>query len=137
MSMDRFMYAGGALVAMSYRYSELRPGGVGTEIGIALFPEALPAGVLAIAPDLGAAYNFTVPGGSVLIKAGGSAMAALGAGGIGFVPGLHVGGAFLLKTGDRSGARVDVIRHYYWSGGEEMVSTWSIGLGFAILPRGS
>ncbi len=56
-SMDRFMYEGSSAVAMSYRFSTLRPGRVGAEVGVSLFPQYLPGGVLALAPDLGASYN--------------------------------------------------------------------------------
>jgi hypothetical protein len=64
-SMDRFRSGESALVAMTYRYSSLHPGGIGGELGVSVFPQALPAVILATAPDLGASYNMTVPGGSV------------------------------------------------------------------------
>jgi hypothetical protein len=134
-SMDRFRSGEYALIAMSYRYSSLHPGGIGLELGVSVFPQALPAGILATAPDLGASYNVTVPGGSVLIKAGGSALAAMGVQGALFIPGVHVGGTLLLKTGKLSGVRLDAIRHQYWAGEGEIEPVWSIGLGFAILPR--
>jgi hypothetical protein len=134
-SMDRFRSGESALVAMTYRYSSLHPGGIGGELGVSVFPQALPAGILATAPDLGASYNMTVPGGSVLVKAGGSALAALGVQGALFVPGVHLGGTLLLKTANLSGVRLDVIHHRYWAGEGEIDSVWSIGRGFAILPR--
>jgi len=135
-SMDRFMYEGSSAVAMSYRFSGLRPRQLGSEIGISLFPQALSAGVLLLAPDLGAAFNIPVPGGSLLIKAGGSAITAIGTAGVLFVPGFHVGGTIVVQTGDHSGLRIDAIRHYYLPGGGEQVEPiWSVGLGFAVLPR--
>jgi len=134
-SMDRFMYEGSGLVAISYRFSTLRSGGIGPELGVSLFPQTLPAGVLALAPDLGASYNLPVPGGSLLIKAGGSAISAIGTAGLLFVPGFHAAGTVIVQTGRRSGLRIDVIRHYYLPGGEEIYPIWSVGLGFAVLPR--
>lgn len=134
-SMDWFMEDGSALWAMSYRFSTLRPGAVGAEVGVSLFPPFLTAGVLALAPDLGASYNISVPGGSLLIKAGGSAVSALGTAGVLFVPGVHVGGTLIVPTDGRSGVRIDVIRHYYLPKGGEIQPVWSLGLGFAILPR--
>ena len=135
-SMDRFIYEGSSVVAISYRFSGLRPRQLGSEIGISLFPQALPAGILFLAPDLGAAFNLPVPGGSLLIKAGGSALTAFGTGGVLFVPGFHLGGTVVVQTGDRSGLRIDVIRHYYLPGGGEQIEPiWSVGLGFAVLPR--
>ena len=136
LSMDRFTDGGSTgLVAMTYRFSTLRPGSLGAEIGVSLFPQALPAAVLALAPDLGAAYNITVPGGSVLLKAGGSAVMALSPAGAYLVPGFHVGGALLIKAAHRSGIRIDVVKHYYRTSGGEVQPVWSLGLGFAILPR--
>jgi hypothetical protein len=132
-SMDRFAYESSDLVAFSYRFSDLRPGGLGAELGASLFPQALPAGVLVLAPDLGAAYNITIPGGSLLIKGGASAITALGTTGFLMVPGLHIGGTLIIQTGSRSGLRVDMIRHYYRGG--EVQPIWSIGLGFAVIPR--
>jgi hypothetical protein len=137
LSMDRFSYEGYALMAMSYRFSTLRPGGLGADLGVSLFPQALPAGVIALAPDLAASYNISVPGGSLLIKVGGSAITAIGTGGALFVPGLHLGGALIVQTGDRSGLRVDVSRRYYRSDGGEIQPFWSVGLGFTALPRKS
>ena len=87
------------------------------------------------APDLGAAYDLAVPGGRLLIKAGASAISAIGTAGMSFVPGFHVGGTFLVQAGDRSGLRLDVIQHYYVPDGEVVESMWSVGLGFAVLPR--
>lgn len=134
-SMDRFMYEGSSTMAMSYRFSTLHPRQLGAEIGVSLFPQTLPAGVLALAPDIGAAYNLPVPGGNLLIKAGGSAITAMGTAGVLFVPGFHLGGTVVVQTGDNSGLRIDVIRHYYLPGGEEIEPIWSVGLGFAVLPR--
>lgn len=134
-SMDRFMYEGTGVMAISYRFSTLRPGGIGAELGVSLFPQTLPAGVLALAPDLGASYNLPFPGGALLIKAGGSAIGAIGTAGVLVVPGFHAGGTVVVQAGDRSGLRIDVIRHYYLPGGGEIEPIWSVGLGFAVLPR--
>ena len=139
MSMDRFSTGVGrdhpGLMAMSYRFSQLQPWRVGFELGAALFPQALPAGILALAPDLGVAYNVPIPGGSVLLKAGGSAVMAMGPPGVAILPGFHAGGTLLLKVNGRSAVRVDVVRHYYRADEGELEPLWSIGLGFAILPR--
>ncbi len=134
-SMDRFTYEGSSTMAMSYRFSTLHPRQLGAEIGVSIFPQTLPAGVLALAPDIGAAYNLPVTGGSVLIKAGGSAITAMGAAGVLFVPGFHLGGAVVVQTGNNSGLRIDVIRHYYLPGEGAIEPIWSVGLGFAVLPR--
>ena len=134
-SMDRFMENGSGIIAMSYRFSDLRPGRLGTEIGVSTFPQTLFGRTLLLMPDVGAAYNISLPVGSLLLKGGGSAIAVLGPPGVFFAPGFHVGGALMVQTGSRSGLRIDVIRHYYWVDGREIQPVWSVGLGFAILSR--
>ncbi len=62
-------------------------------------------------------------------------MAAMGIAGAVFVPGVHAGGTALLKVGHTSGVRIDIIRHHYWTSEGEIEPIWSVGLGFAILPR--
>jgi hypothetical protein len=85
--------------------------------------------------DLGASYNLPVPAGSLLIKAGGSALAVFSLHEARVVPGAHLGGTLLLDTGQRSGVRLDLIHHYYRADVGEIEPMWSIGLGFAILSR--
>lgn len=136
-SMDRFIEDGSGTMAMSYRYSDLRPGGLGLEFGVSSFPQTLFFGILHLMPDVGAAYNIPLPMGSVLLKAGGSAVWVLGGDAPGgyVTPGLHVGAALIAQTGSRSGVRIDVIRHHYFEHGREIQPVWSMGLGFAILSR--
>src|SRR3954470_10685345 len=69
-SVDRFIYEGAGITAVSFRYSRLRARQVGTEIGVSLFPDALQAGALYLAPDLGAALSVPGSGFSGLLKAG-------------------------------------------------------------------
>jgi hypothetical protein len=56
-SVDQFIYDGAGLTAVSFRLSALRPSSLNTEIGISLFPSALQARALLLAPDFGAAYH--------------------------------------------------------------------------------
>jgi membrane protein YqaA with SNARE-associated domain len=133
LTVDRFSYQEYSAMAVSFRQSTLRSGSVGTEIGVSAFPQALPAGLL-LASNLGPAYNVSLPGATLLAKAGASMLMALG-GGIGFAPGYHLGGGVILKGGERSALRFDLIRHFYRMGGET-VTLWSIGFGFTMLPMG-
>jgi hypothetical protein len=134
-SVDRFIYEGAGITAVSFRYSRLKAQNVGTEIGVSLFPDALSAGALYLAPDLGAAFSAPGDGFSLLFKGGVSTLTALG-GGFAFEPGFHFGGGMIVQTGKRSGVRVDVIRHYYVID-NETEGLWSIGLGFTALGRRS
>jgi hypothetical protein len=130
-SVDRFIYEDAGITAVSFRYSRLTARQVGTEIGVSLFPDALSAGSLYLAPDLGAALNIPGSGFSGLLKAGVSALTGLG-GGFAFQPGYHFGGGMIVQTGKRSGVRLDVIRHYYRID-NETEGLWSVGLGFTAL----
>jgi hypothetical protein len=130
---DRFIYEGDGITTVTFRFSGLRSRTLGSEIGVSLFPDVLAAGALYLAPDLGAAFNLSGPGFTFLAKGGVSTLVALG-GGFAFVPGYHLGGGLIIQVGDRSGVRVDVIRHFYLVE-SEAEAIWSVGLGFTVLPR--
>jgi hypothetical protein len=133
-SLDRFIYEGTGATAFSFRFSGLRPGGLGPELSVSFFPKALTARALLFAPDFGAAYNVSIPHATLLLKAGGSALAGLGTDVV-FVPGAHVGAGIVVRIDDRTGIRIDAARHLYFDTGETEV-IWSIGLGFtALRPR--
>jgi hypothetical protein len=142
LSVDQFIYDEAGLTAVSFRLSALRPSSLNTEIGISLFPSALQARALLLAPDFGAAYHLplatlgdTATGNTatLLIKAGGSALTGLGHDFL-FAPGVHLGGGLIVRIDDRTGVRIDVIRHYYQIDGHTE-PIWSIGLGITALPR--
>lgn len=133
MTFDRFLYDGSGITAFSYRLSGVRPGRLGPEIGVSLFPQALLSRALILAPDFGAAYNLPLPPTTLLLKAGGSAVAGL-AGDVLFIPGFHLGAGLVVRIDSRTGVRLDVIRHTYLAFGES-APIWSVGLGFTSLPR--
>lgn len=133
-SMDRFIDDGFETTTLSFRLSQLRQNSVGTEIGLSLFPEALVAGGLIVAPDLGAAYNISLPEATVLLKAGGSGIVGLGPGVAIGIPGLHLGAGLILRAGPRAGVRFDVIRHFYRHDGRTS-GMWSLSFGLTKLPR--
>jgi hypothetical protein len=130
---DRFIYDGHGITAVSFRYSGLKPNTLSTEIGAALFPDALQAGALLLAPDFGAAYNARGRGFDLLLKAGLSSLVGVG-GGFAFQPGFHLGSGLLIRTGEASGIRLDVVRHAYLID-QETEAIWSVGIGFTSLPR--
>jgi hypothetical protein len=133
-SIDRFIYNGSSHTAFTFRFSGLRPGGVGPEVGISLFPQVLPMGALVLAPDMGASYSISLPGATLLLKGGASALTLLAPQAGELRPGLHVGGGLIFRLDNRTGIRLDVIRHFYREFGETE-GIWSIGLGFTALPR--
>jgi hypothetical protein len=131
-SIDRFIYDGEGITAVSFRVSDLRARTMGSEIGVALFPDALSVGALFLAPDLGAAFNASGPGVTVLMKGGLSTLVAIG-NGFAFAPGYHLGGGLIVQAEKRFGIRVDVIRHVYLVD-NAAEGVWSVGLGFSVLP---
>jgi uncharacterized membrane protein YdjX (TVP38/TMEM64 family) len=133
LSVDRFIYEGIGETALTYRLSNLRPGRLGPELSVSVFPILLVAQALVFAPNFGAAYNVSIPHASLLIKAGGSAIAGL-ANDVVFVPGVHLGAGLVVRIDDRTGVRLDAARHYYTATGAPE-AIWSIGVGFAGLPR--
>jgi hypothetical protein len=132
-SVDRFIYEGDGLTAVSFRYSALRPRKVGTEFSVSVFPDAISGGALLLAPDLGPAFNATGPDMNLLFKAGFSSLAGLG-GSFLFYPGIHFGSGLVMRAGEATGVRVDVIRHIYLVD-QETDGLWSLGLGITSLPR--
>jgi hypothetical protein len=130
-SVDRFMYEGTGVTTVSFHYSGLKRKAVSTEIAAALFPDALQAGALLFAPDMGAAYDVRGSGFDLLLKAGMSALVGVGSG-FAFQPGYHFGSGLLIRTGKASGVRLDVVRHVYLI--EESEGIWSVGIGFTSLP---
>ena len=130
-SMDRFIYEGTGETAFSFRLSDLRPGRLGNELSVSVFPQLIAAQALVFAPDFGAAYNVSIPHATLLIKAGGSAFTGLAADVV-FIPGAHVGAGLVVRIDDRTGIRMDAARHFYMTSGETE-AIWSIGVGFAGL----
>jgi hypothetical protein len=131
-SVDQFFYQGQGVTAVSFRVSDLRARTLGSEIGLALFPDVFSLGALYLAPDLGVAFNASGPGVTVLMKGGLSTLVAI-RDGFAFTPGYHLGAGLIAQAGKRFGIRVDVIRHVYLidNAGEGI---WSVGLGFTGLP---
>jgi hypothetical protein len=105
---------------------------VGSELSVSLFPQALIARALLFAPDLGAAYNMSIPRSTLLIKAGASALTGVSTDII-FIPGAHLGAGIILRIDERTGIRIDAIRHYYFDTGETE-AIWSLGFALASLP---
>jgi hypothetical protein len=132
-SVERFMYEGVGITAVSFHYSRLKPNTLSTEIAAALFPDALEVGALLLAPDFGAAYDARGSGFDLLLKAGLSTLMGVG-GGFAFQPGYHFGSGLLIRTGQASGIRLDVVRHFYLID-QETEGIWSVGIGFTSLPR--
>jgi len=130
-SLDRFLYEGTGTTAFSYRRSDLRPGNLSSELGVAFFPQYLVASALLFAPDFGPAYNIPLPQSTLLIKAGGSALTGI-ASEVVFIPGAHVGAGVLIRLDKQTAVRIDATRHFYMAPGETE-AIWSIGIGLASL----
>jgi hypothetical protein len=130
-TVDRFFYEGESITALTFRFSGLRSRHVGSEIGVSMFPDGFRVGALLLAPDAGPAFNLSVPGATILMKAGLSSLLGLG-GGFSLIPGYHLGGGMIVRIGDRAGLRIDAVRHTYLIDSASE-SLWSLGLGFTGL----
>jgi hypothetical protein len=123
-----------AITALSFHLSKLKHNSVGLELGVGMFPEYLQARALVMTPDLGMGYNVSLPGATILLRAGGSGIAAFGQGLSELLPGAHLGGAVLLRVDRRAAVRADLLKRWYIVG-SETEPFWSFALGFSILGR--
>ncbi|MGI8497457.1 MAG: hypothetical protein ACR2OG_07740 [Gemmatimonadaceae bacterium] len=120
-SVDRFAPAGvrlgDGLTTVSLHITSLAPRQVGLDAAIGMWPEALRYnGLIVMGADVGGAYNISVPGATLLLKAGPSVLVAVGGfGGTGLVGG-HLGGGAIIRLNDDLGLRADVVEHYYYVG---------------------
>jgi hypothetical protein len=124
----------GAITSFSFHLSKLKHNSVGLELGVGMFPEYLQARALVMTPDLGVGYNVSLPGATLVLRAGGSGIAALGQGLSELLPGAHLGGALLLRVDRRAAIRADLLKRWYIVG-TETEPFWSFALGFAVLRR--
>lgn len=131
-SLDRFLYDGTGETAFSFRLTELRPGTLGPDFSVSMFPQALAASALVWSTDFGGAYNISRSTMTFLLKGGASALTGI-AREVLFVPGVHVGAGLIIRLDKHTGMRLDGVRHFYFQDGETE-PIWSIGLGFCTLP---
>ena len=125
------------------QHQELSPGDVLTvledelyDLGVGTLPATLPGGVVLLTPEAGLALG--VPAGPLLLLLRGGASGYLRAGrqDSRIVPGIQAGAALLVALDRRSALRFDLSRRLYFDRSERTGAFWSVGAGFAILPRG-
>jgi hypothetical protein len=131
-SLDRFQYEDeGAIAAVSFHLSRLRHNGLGTELGVAVFPQYLEYPALVTAPDAGVGFNLALPAATLLLRGGFGAIVGLGQG-LSLFPGAHLGGSALVHLDQRLALRADVLKRWYLIEGET-APFWSVGVGFSVL----
>jgi hypothetical protein len=131
-SLERFQYEdAGAIAAVSFHLSQLRHNGMGTELGVAVFPQYLEYPALLIAPDVGVGYNLSLPAATLLLRGGLGAILGIGQGSS-LLPGAHLGGSALVHLDQRLALRADVLKRWYLVQ-NETEPFWSMGLGFSVL----
>lgn len=123
-----------ALRVGSFHANGLRAHRASAAFVLAVPPQAWGDGVLLLLPDLGVAYNVSLPRATLLLKGGGSGVLGMGAEGAGAFPGVHLGATFLVQTGARVGLLIDATEHWYWAD-HAAVRVFSIGIGVTALPR--
>jgi hypothetical protein len=118
--------------ALTFRRSALRRNNIGLELDVGVFPQALPSALIATF-DVGPGYNLSLPGTTLVLRGGAGAIIGLGGGAL-MIPGAHLGASALIRLESRAALRLDLLRHFYLNEGE-LYPFWSLGLGFAVLPR--
>jgi hypothetical protein len=134
-TVDRFYFGpGNHFYAATVHISALKPNNLSSEFAIALFPQALAARVILTNIDVGGAINIPIHRATLLLRGGGSGLFALGAGARLALPAAHYGASLLIKTGEKDGIRLDVLRRVYFRQYEDSYPSLTIGVGFTSLP---
>ncbi|MEP6691618.1 MAG: hypothetical protein ABJD07_10700 [Gemmatimonadaceae bacterium] len=120
-SVGKFVPAGArvgeGLTTVVLHVTRLEPKAVGLDVAVGMWPNGLSGGALVLGVDVGGAYNIGVPGATFLLKAGPSALVAVGMGGGAGAIGAHAGGGAILRVGPAIGIRADLVEHYYYGAG--------------------
>lgn len=128
---SRFLFDGSdadaGINALTLRFTTLRPNGLAFDVGAGLLV-AGEAGAFSL--EVGPAFNISIPGATLLLRAGGTGIVAGGGGVIGGYAGVGV----LFRVANGVGFRLDVARHQYAIGSESL-GAWQLGGGIAVLPR--
>jgi hypothetical protein len=119
--------ADAGIKALTLRFTTLRPNGLSFDVGAGLLV-AGEAGAFSL--EVGPAFNISIPGATLLLRAGGTGIVAGGGGLVGGYAGLGV----LFRVANGVGFRLDVARHQYAIGSESL-GAWQLGGGIALLPR--
>lgn len=133
LTVDRFRGEEESYATITLHVSSIKPRGVTPEFALSFFPTELAEGAVIGNIDLGAAWNLSFPGGTLLLRAGGSVLAAVGGNNALALPGFHYGASLLLRATENFGLRFDVIeRRYQLFLG---ASTFTVGVGFSLFPH--
>ncbi|MGE0353536.1 MAG: hypothetical protein AB7I33_00505 [Gemmatimonadales bacterium] len=123
----------GPLVSTTLHISSLRRRRLTPEFAVAVFPRYLAEGAAVLIPDVGAAYNLSLPGATVLLRAGASGVFVFGDGFGGALPGVHYGASLLVPLLRGFGLRVDAVGRTFAL--YESTRGMSLGIGITSLPR--
>jgi len=97
--------------AVTFRRSALRRNRIGLELDAGIFPQALPAAVIATF-DVGPGYNLTLPGATLVFRGGGGAVVGFGGGAL-MIPGANLGASAIIRLESRAALRLDLLRNFY------------------------
>jgi hypothetical protein len=116
-----------ALTELALRFATLRHNRLSLDAGAGV---VFADGVGALTAEAGPAFDVSLPGAILLLRAGVSTLVAGGGGVIGAYAGLGL----ILRLGNGVGLRLDVARHAYGIA-DGSVGAWRVGGGIALLPR--
>ena len=104
--------------SVALNVTRLRQNRVGFELSLATIPMTVPLGMLVLAPDVGAAYNVSLPGATLLVKGGASLLLAGSPYGFAGGVGGYFGAGAIVRLGPRVGLRLDVTQRYLSTDGD-------------------
>jgi hypothetical protein len=121
-------------VVFSYRASQYRARGPGIDLGVGVFPRYLASRLLALTLDAGLAQGTRLGTSLLFLRGGGGALVLAGQEYGGIAPALQAGVALVVPLDRRTALRLDLGQHWYFID-SEAERGWSVGIGFAVLPK--
>jgi hypothetical protein len=129
------MFQGLRSPIFTYRATDYRGGTPGIDLGVGMVPATLASGVVVLTPEAGLAAGVEGRPVVLLFRAGASGYLWAGREEARIVPGIQAGAALVVPLDRRSALRFDLSRRHYFDRNGRTRSFWSMGVGFAVLPR--
>lgn len=100
------------------RGTTARAGGIGLDVSVATYPDALSSSVLNLLSDVGVEYRARLgESATASVRAGGSFLLVASSGASGSAGGFNAGSGVILRLGARTAFRVDYTYRLFLSGG--------------------
>jgi len=123
---------------VTVRWTDLRRHAPAAELGLAFAPFELGEDRRVFAAEFSTGRNISLPGATLLLKAGVSGLGIDTPGGRSeLYPGFHTGFGTVARAGQGGlGFRIDVTHHFYYDPDrDDLLPVWSVGVGLTSIPR--